>query len=68
MNGKKYIVLEKDGLSGLTVGSHVVKNGQTFFSSQWKWGDEALDLAIADGRCEEVVEKKPAKKSKGGAE
>jgi hypothetical protein len=61
MIGKTYIVLEKDGLSGLTVGSHVVKNGKTFVAEQWNWGYDALIKAVKSGRCKEVSASAEAK-------
>lgn len=68
MSDKIYEVLECDGVSGLTVGSHSLKPGRKFSERDWPYGQEALDNAVKKKRCklisEENKEKKKSDKSK----
>jgi len=57
----KYIVLEKDGFTGLTVGNRVLKPGSMFDETSWPYGQEALEAAVKNERCKEVEEQKPVK-------
>jgi coenzyme F420-reducing hydrogenase beta subunit len=48
---KKYIVIEKDGYTGLTIGAHVAPVGHIFTEIEWPYGEELLKSAVAQGRC-----------------
>jgi choline kinase len=61
LDAKKYIVLEKKGVSGLTVAHKSLKPGFLFSENDWIYGEEALDNAIDKKRCKLVS--KPDKKA-----
>jgi len=61
----KYVILEAEKYTGLTVGSNVLPPGATFRESAWPWGKPALDGAVKDGRCKKVTEKKSIDNKKG---
>jgi len=58
----KYEVLEKEGTTGLTVGSNVLPPGRVFDRNDWPYSQESLDAAVKNCRCKELEEKKPAEK------
>lgn len=66
-NNEMYIVSEHAKYKGLTVTDYVFKAGQKFSRAQWKWGSEALEAAVENGRCKLVVEKKEEKSEKDNA-
>jgi hypothetical protein len=49
-----YEVIEKDGVSGLTIGNYSYKAGFKFDRKQWPYSDEALKIAIKEKRCQKV--------------
>ncbi len=66
MENKTYEVLEVKGKPGLTVGSDVLKPGNTFTRKEWPYDEENLKEAIKTARCKEVSGSK--KDVKGKAE
>jgi len=66
MSVKKYEVLEKEGVDGLTLGARIIKPGGIFEESAWPYGSEALEKTVKDGRCKLISSsKKEEKKYKG---
>lgn len=62
LDGKFLIVLEKDNVSGLTVGSKSLKPDSRFSENDWPYGKEALEIAIKNKRCK-FIEDEELKKS-----
>lgn len=60
---RKFKVLKKNGVQGLTVGSKSLPAGSIFFEKNWTYGAEALEQAIKNGRCAEVNGSQKEKKS-----
>ena len=64
LDGPTYKVLESNEFTGLTVGSRVLKPGQTFRESQWPYGKESLNDAVKNKRCKVVASKKEKSSNK----
>jgi len=64
ITGKKYLVLNSKNSNGeitnrsLTINSRVLKSGETFTTADWAWGHDALESAIDQKRCKEIISKK----------
>ena len=58
MAREKYIVKGVKGKPGLLVSDHVYKPGRIFIKEEWKWGDDAFNAALENGRCAILEEKK----------
>ena len=59
----EFKVIEKEGVSGLTFGSHVVKPGFKFKLKDWPYSESMLEAAIIDDRVVKITpDKKESKR------
>lgn len=61
---RKFEVIEKEGVTGLTIGSYSYPPGSKFDSRQWPYGEAALESALQDGRIKDITKSGKDEKKK----
>jgi len=60
----EFKVIEKEGVTGLTFGAHVVPFGFKFTLKDWPYNEAMLEAAIIDDRVIKINPDKPEKNYK----